>query len=135
MKTIIENVINSQQYELNAMLKKIDTMWLQGGISDDERTELISLAREKATPDMGYATIEQRIFSIEQRLAALENAGQFATPEEYPEWRQPTGAHDAYHAGDKITYKNKRYICIAPEGYTVAYPPDVLPNMWKIVND
>ncbi|WRK54469.1 hypothetical protein SD457_05980 [Coprobacillaceae bacterium CR2/5/TPMF4] len=26
---------------------------------------------------------------------------------EYPEWKQPTGAHDSYNIGDKVTYENK----------------------------
>lgn len=29
---------------------------------------------------------------------------------EYPEWFQPTGAHDAYAKGDKVSYKGKKWI-------------------------
>ena len=29
----------------------------------------------------------------------------------WPEWVQPTGAHDAYHLGDKVSYHGKHYIC------------------------
>lgn len=29
----------------------------------------------------------------------------------WPEWVQPTGAHDAYNRGDKVSYRGKRYIC------------------------
>ena len=31
---------------------------------------------------------------------------------EWPEYKQPTGAHDAYHVGDKITYNGKHYTCV-----------------------
>lgn len=31
--------------------------------------------------------------------------------EEFPEWVQPTGAHDAYNKGDKVSYNGKHYIC------------------------
>lgn len=31
--------------------------------------------------------------------------------DEYPEWVQPTGAHDAYNTGDKVSYNDKHYIC------------------------
>lgn len=31
--------------------------------------------------------------------------------DEYPEWVQPTGAHDAYNAGDKVSYNGNRYVC------------------------
>lgn len=29
---------------------------------------------------------------------------------EYPDWIQPTGAHNAYAKGDKVTYNGERYI-------------------------
>ena len=31
--------------------------------------------------------------------------------DEWPEWVQPTGAHDAYNTGDKVSYNGKHYIC------------------------
>ena len=30
--------------------------------------------------------------------------------EEWPEWVQPTGAHDAYSKGDKVSYQQKHWI-------------------------
>lgn len=30
--------------------------------------------------------------------------------EEWPEWRQPTGAHDTYMKGDKVSHFNKHWI-------------------------
>lgn len=132
MKTIIENVIKSGRYELADILKKIDTIWLQGSISDGERDELVTLARANATSEMGYAAVEQRLASIEARLTALEESPAYVTDdEEFPEYKQPTGAHDAYYTGDKITYNGRKYICSAPEGYGVSYPPDILPGMWE----
>ena len=29
--------------------------------------------------------------------------------EEFPQWKQPTGAHDAYNTGDKVTYDDKHW--------------------------
>lgn len=29
--------------------------------------------------------------------------------EEFPEWKQPTGAHDAYQKGDKVSHNNKHW--------------------------
>lgn len=34
-----------------------------------------------------------------------------AGADEWPEFVQPAGAHDAYQKGDKITFNGKRYIC------------------------
>ena len=47
--------------------------------------------------------------------------------EEYPEWVQPTGAHDAYNTGDKVSYNGKHYVCTIDGN---AYAPDVYG--WKI---
>ncbi len=30
--------------------------------------------------------------------------------EEFPEWKQPSGAHDAYNKGDKVTHLEKHWI-------------------------
>ena len=42
--------------------------------------------------------------------------------DEYPEWVQPTGAHDAYNIGDKVTYNGQHYICTSNAN---VYAPDV----------
>lgn len=42
--------------------------------------------------------------------------------DEYPEWVQPTGAHDAYNIGDKVTYNGKHYVCTSNAN---VYAPDV----------
>ena len=49
--------------------------------------------------------------------------------EEWPEWVQPTGAHDAYAKGDKVTYKGKRYISLI-DGNT--YSPEAYPAGWEM---
>lgn len=46
--------------------------------------------------------------------------------EEYPEFVQPTGAHDSYHIGDIVSYNGKLYICTSDNN---AYAPDVFG--WK----
>lgn len=42
--------------------------------------------------------------------------------EEWAEWKQPTGAHDAYNTGDKCSYNGKHYICTVDGNI---YAPDV----------
>ena len=42
--------------------------------------------------------------------------------DEYPEWVQPTGAHDAYNTGDKVSYNGKHYVCTVDAN---VYAPDV----------
>lgn len=36
--------------------------------------------------------------------------------EEWPEWLQPGGPYNAYHIGDKVTHKGKRWVCTETDG-------------------
>lgn len=49
--------------------------------------------------------------------------------DEWPEYKQPTGAHDAYQAGDKITYNGKHYVC-KMDG--CVWTPDAYPAGWEL---
>lgn len=52
-------------------------------------------------------------------------------PEKWPEFKKPSGAHDAYYNGDKITFEGAHYICIAPEGTACVWSPTAYPNYWQ----
>ena len=135
MYEVTKNVIQSGSFELTDMLAKIDTLWLQGSITDSERQDLIQLARTKADPSHSYAPLQAQIDALAARVAALEAEKDPDDPDvpgdEWPEFVQPTGSHDAYHAGDKVTYNGIHYICIAPEGIAVVWSPDVYPAYWE----
>ena len=140
MYAIIKSVINSGNFELTDMLDKIDTMWVQGSITDEQRTELTALARDKATPEATYAPLQEqvdalavRIDALTQRVAALEDGGTAGdTPampaDEWPEYVQPMGAHDAYNSGDKITFNGVHYIC---RMNACVWSPAVYPQAWE----
>lgn len=51
---------------------------------------------------------------------------------EYPEWKQPTGAHDSYNIGDKVTYENKKYISKINGNTTVPGSDD---RYWELVEE
>lgn len=139
MYAIIKSVINSGNYELTDMLSKINTMWVQGSITDEQRTDLTALARDKASPEATYAPLQEqvdtlavRIDALTQRVAALESSTAGDTPatpaDEWPEYVQPTGAHDAYQAGDKITFNGQRYVCKLAN---CVWSPDAYPAGWE----
>lgn len=48
--------------------------------------------------------------------------------DEWPEWVQPTGAHDAYNTGDKVTFEGKHYVSLIDGN---VYSPSVYPQGWK----
>ena len=49
---------------------------------------------------------------------------------EYPEWKKPTGAHDAYTKGDKITFKGKKYVSLIDAN---VYSPEEYPTGWELI--
>ena len=139
MYEVTKNVIQSGSYELSDILTKIDTLWLQGSLTDDERLDLIEMARGKADPSHSFAPLQEQIDALALRVEALEGKVEPADPESptdgYPAYVQPTGAHDAYHKGDKVTFNGKHYVCTAPEGVSVVWSPDVYPSYWEEVTE
>ena len=51
-----------------------------------------------------------------------------APGDEWPEFVQPTGAHDAYNKGDKVTYKGEHYISLIDAN---VWAPDTYPAGWE----
>lgn len=156
MYDAIKTVISTGRFELADLLHKLDILWAQGDLDDDQRTELIAAAREKAEPRASYAPLQDQVDKLRDEAQLLSTAvsnqarelqavkaavealgGTVEDPEdpepaeEWPDYVQPTGAHDAYHAGDKITWKGKHYICTAPDGVAVVWDPDTYPAYWQ----
>ena len=48
--------------------------------------------------------------------------------DEWPEFVQPTGAHDAYNKGDKVTFEGKHYISLIDGN---VYSPAEYPAGWQ----
>ena len=54
------------------------------------------------------------------------------TEDGYPIWAQPTGAHDAYNAGDIVEYNGILYKSLI-DGNTFA--PDAYPDGWEVYEE
>ena len=126
MYDIIKSVIESGRYELSDMLKKIDTAWYQNDISDEQRTELMELARENANVQ-NSVDLAKKIEELDKRVKALEQGSTEEPTEEYPEYV----VGKWYYKGDKISYNGKNYVCIAPEGAVCTWNPDEYPAYWE----
>lgn len=140
MFELIKNIIKSKDYKLEEILNKINILWIKGALNEEQKDELLNLARENAVAENSYRPLEERVnqlFKLVEELAtklnALENKDveiEDTTIEEYPEYVKPTGAHDAYQVGDKITYNGKKYTCILAN---CVWSPDVYPQAWQEV--
>lgn len=144
MYEIIKNVIEAGNYELVDMLKKINTVWIESNITDEQKQELEKLARTNAKAENSYAPLQEQVNDLyskydelKQEIAELkgEDTEEPTEPEpvdEYPEYKQPSGAHDAYNTGMGCTFYGKKYICLV-DG--CVWSPDVYPQGWQEVVD
>ena len=136
MFEIVKNVILGKNYKLEDMLNKINVLWLESKLSDEEKNVAYSLARENALAENSYASNEVIFKEIFTRLEKIENIvfkDDEEEVEEYPQFVQPTGAHDAYKIGDKITFSDgNKYESLIDNN---VWAPDVYPAGWKKVEE
>ena len=147
-------MILGKNYKLEDMLNKIDTIWLQSKITDDEKLELIDLARENALVENSYKPLQEQIDKAFEEIDtlketvnanaigmsalkdAIEKLGQQVeipetpTEDEYPPFVKPNGAHDCYNEGSKMTFNGKKYICLING---CVWSPDEYPAAWQEV--
>lgn len=127
MYDTIKSIINNGTYGLNDILNKIDVMWLQSSITEEQKEELTKLARENANIS-NETDIIAKFQELDERVKALENQ---ETPsiEEYPEYV----VGKWYYKDDKITFNRKKYVCIAPEGQVCTWSPEGYPAYWQLI--
>ena len=133
MKSIFMSVIERGEYELAALLKKIDQYHIEGKLTDEEKEELYAMARRSPVAQYDFSGEIQRLWEAIRGLqeAAAGNTGE-APADQWAEYAQPTGAHNAYHTGVQVIYNGQRYRCLMDN---CVWSPDVLPSAWEIVNE
>lgn len=132
MFRIIKSVINNKDFKLEDILYKINKMYIEDMLSEEEKNELDNLARSKAKMENSY-DIQRQLDEIFARLEKLESnnaTDEEVVVEEYPEYKQPTGAHDSYKIDDKVTYNGKKYICRLDN---CVWSPETYPQGWEEV--
>ena len=129
IKGIFEQTILRGGFDLAEMLGRIDLYNVEAKLTDEERESLYALAREHAHPQYNYeAEIEAIWAAIRELQQAQEEGGGTEPTDEWPEYVQPTGAHDAYHAGGKVTFNGKHYVCKLA---SCDWSPAVYPDAWE----
>lgn len=112
------------------------------GLSDEEALEVAALYPAWAgkigeTVAAGERLwYDGKLYKVVQAHTAAAEWTPDATPalytevsvEEWPEWRQPTGAQDAYNTGDKVTYNGHRYTSLIDGN---VYSPEAYPAGWR----
>ena len=129
MKKIFSSVIERGGYDLTAILDKIDKYHIEGKLTNEERDELYSLARKEPKAQYNYDTEIEKLWDAVRSLQNGETTG--GDTNTVSDWKQPTGAHDAYMSGDIIKYTNgKTYKSVIDNN---VWSPDAYPNGWEEV--
>ena len=129
MQKIIERVIETKNFELSDMLKKIDTLWVQGSIDDTVRKSLSDKARDNANLQSSI-DVFAKLVDLEKRIEALELKNTDITEEDTQTYEEyVTGKW--YYNGNKISFGGKNYVCIAPDGATCVWNPVEYPAYWE----
>ena len=78
---------------------------------------------------MLYKCVQSHTSQADWAPSEAQALWKIVSVDEYPEWVQPTGAHDAYNIGDKVTYNGLRYVCTTSAN---VYAPNVYG--WQLVD-
>lgn len=143
MYDVIKNVITSKKYDLTDILNKIDVLWVQGSLSDEQRDELINLARSNAMTSNSVDVLAKltdldiRVKTLEDIIADLSNESNDGETEgeesgetttvTYPEFENGKW----YYNGDKVSFEGKNYNCTAPIGVVCTWSPKDYPAYWE----
>ena len=128
IKPMIESTILSGDYELDKILSSIDLYHIEGSLTDEERRELIELARENAKIQYKEEDISQlfdRLHALEERVTKLEET---EVVEKYPEYEDDRW----YFSGEGVTFDGTKYICIAKK---TKFSPAEKPKDWQEVTE
>ena len=135
MNDIIKNVIKSKRYDLGELLTKIDTLWVQGSITEEQRLQLISDAQNNAMVENSIDVLKslyelnKRVSECEKQIAELKNGTDIPTDEEtttYP----PYVVGKCYFNGNITSFDGRNYKCIAPIGTVCVWSPTEYPPYW-----
>ena len=137
MYKITKNVIEMGGFNLTDILRKIDSLWIKGSITDDERADLYNMAQTKAKAKDSIdivskiADLEARIVALEAKLEGAEDVAPEDTEESVSYEEFIVGKW--YYTGNRITFEGKNYVCIAPEGTVCVWSPTDYPSYWEEV--
>lgn len=159
MYEIVKNVIMSKRYELNDMLKKIDTLWVQGDITEERKKELVTLAQTNADPSQSNAPLQTQIEEISKDQIELKmeigtikaeikaiketvESGGTVVPEpeppvveEYPAWQPYNGVPPVpYQVGSKVTHNGKKWESMVANNVWEPGVFGVDSNIWKEIS-
>lgn len=117
MYDIIKNIIQNGVFKVSDLTTKIDTLWAESKLSDDERNELVQMMTDFLNPSTEAPELKDLYERLESRASVLEDAvkklqgGGSEEPEPgeiiVPAWVPWDGISSNYQYGAVVTHNDK----------------------------
>lgn len=133
MYNVMKEHLSRGGYRLCEAQEKINKLWIMGSLTDEQRDELLDMARGNAAAG-NEVDVMAKLAEFEVRIRALEQGKQDGqngeAVGEYPAYTPGKW----YYAGDRVTHGGGAYECIAPEGQVCTWSPEEYPAYWTRIN-
>lgn len=143
MFEIIKNIIENGIFRVNDLTNKIDTLWAESKLSDDERNQLVQMMTDHLNPDSEapelkelYERLESRVATLEEEVKKLkgkEPGGGEEGTVTVPAWEQWDGISNKYKYGAVVTHNGKYFLDVL-QGMQNTWEPEsagVDERYWK----
>ena len=117
MYDIIKNIIQNGVFKASELTTKIDTLWAESKLSDEQRNELVQMMTDFLNPSTEAPELKDLYERLEARVSVLEDAvkelqgGGSEGPEPgeiiVPAWVPWDGISDNYQYGAVVTHNGK----------------------------
>lgn len=145
MYEIIKNIIENGAFRVSDLTNKIDTLWAESKLSDDERNQLVQMMVDHLNPASEapelkemYERLEARVATLEEEVKKLKGEEPGGGEEEsgtvtVPAWEQWDGISDKYKYGAVVTHNGKYFLDVL-QGMQNTWEPEsagVDERYWK----
>lgn len=143
MYEIIKNIIENGAFRVSDLTNKIDTLWAESKLSDDERSQLVQMMVDHLNPASEAPELKEMYERLEARVATLEADVQALKGEEpgggeegtvtVPAWEPWDGISDKYKYGAVVTHNGKYFLDVL-QGMQNTWEPEsagVDERYWK----
>lgn len=143
MYEIIKNIIENGAFRVSDLTNKIDTLWAESKLSDDERNQLVQMMVDHLNPNSEAPELKEMYERLEARVATQEEEVKKLKGEEpgggeegtvtVPAWEPWDGISDKYKYGAVVTHNGKYFLDVL-QGMQNTWEPEsagVDERYWK----
>lgn len=121
MFKIMQSVIHAGNFKLADMRYKVNKLYVQGDLTEEQADQLLALANQEVTPDAErpelleiVKNLSAKVDALAAEVAALKTGTDTTEPDtgatEYEPWTPWDGISDKYQPGAIVAHNGKNWI-------------------------